>query len=189
MELTPDPKRRAQRALAAAHGKHQAGAPAERATSTGGREAGRLDELGRHAAQLLRAQITFAATRGRDAPPLLLAAAKRLEPLDATLARETYLEAFAAALSADRLAQGGDAGEVASAVLAADWEPSTRACDLLLEGLALLTCKGYTAGAPALKRALPVFREEPLSEEEELRWLWLACHVARALCDDAPGTN
>ena len=62
-------------------------------------------------------------TRGRDAPPLLLEAAKRLEPLDATLARETYLEAFAAALSADRLVRGGDAREVAAAVLAADWGP------------------------------------------------------------------
>jgi DNA-binding CsgD family transcriptional regulator len=147
-------------------------------------EAGSLDELEQARAQLLHAEITFATTRGRDAPPLLLAAAKRLEPLDATLARETYLEAFAAALSADRLASGGDAGEVASAVLAADWGPSRRACDLLLDGLAVLTCQGYTAGAPALKSALRVFRDDAMSEEEELRWLWLACHIARALGDD-----
>ena len=100
-------------------------------------QAGPLDELEQARAQLLHAQITFATTRGRDAPPLLLEAAKRLEPLDATLARETYLDAFAAALSADRLARGGDAREVAAAVLAADWEPSARrACDLLLDGLA-----------------------------------------------------
>jgi DNA-binding CsgD family transcriptional regulator len=184
VELTPDAKRRAQRALAAAQGKHQAGAPADALRLLAVAEAGPLDELEQARGQLLRAQITFAATRGRDAPPLLLAAAKRLEPLDATLARETYLEAFAAALSADRLAQGGDAGEVATAVLAANWEASTRACDLLLDSLAVLTCRGYTAGAPALKHALAVFREETLSEEEELRWLWLACHVARALCDD-----
>ena len=55
--------------------------------------------------------------------PLLLAAAKRLEPLDAGLAHATYLEAFAAAFVADRLAVGGDAREVAAAVLAADWGP------------------------------------------------------------------
>ena len=145
---------------------------------------GPLDELEQARAQLLHAQVTFAATRGRDAPPLLLEAAKRLEPLDATLARATYLEAFAAALSADRLVRGGDAREVAAAVLAADWEPSTRACDLLLDGLALVTCQGYTAGAPALKEALRAFRDAQLSEEEELRWLWLACHIARALGDD-----
>jgi DNA-binding CsgD family transcriptional regulator len=80
--------------------------------------------------------------------------------------------------------RGGDAREVAAAVLAADWEPSTRACDLLLNGLALLTREGYVAGAPALKVALRAFRDEPLSEEDELRWLWLACRIARALADD-----
>jgi DNA-binding CsgD family transcriptional regulator len=104
--------------------------------------------------------------------------------LDAALARETYLDAFAAALSADRLVRGGDAREIAAAVLAADWAPSTRACDLLLDGLAVVTTEGYSAGAPALKRALRAFREDRLSEEEELRWLWLACHIARALGDD-----
>jgi DNA-binding CsgD family transcriptional regulator len=183
-ELTPDPRRRAQRLLVAAQSKHQAGAPDAALRLLAMAEAGPLDDLERARAQLLRAQIAFATTRGHDAPPLLLAAAKRLEPLNATLARETYLDAFAAALSADRLVRGGEAREVAAAVLAADWEPSTRACDLLLDGLALLTTEGYTAGAPMLKVALRAFRDEPLSEEEELRWLWLACHIARALCDD-----
>jgi DNA-binding CsgD family transcriptional regulator len=186
-ELTPDPKRRAQRALAAAQSKHQAGALDAALRLLAIAQAGPLDELEQARAQLLHAQITFAATRGRDAPPLLLAAAKRLEPLDATLARATYLEAFAAALAADRLARGGDAREVAAAVLAADWGPSQspRACDLLLDGLALLMTAGYTAGAPALKMALRTFQDTSLSEEEELRWLWLACHIARALGDDA----
>ena len=76
-------------------------------------QAGPLDELDRARAELLRAQITFAVTSGRDAPPLLLTAAKRLEPLDATLARETYLDAFSAALFAGRLADGGGVREVA----------------------------------------------------------------------------
>jgi DNA-binding CsgD family transcriptional regulator len=183
-ELTPDPRRRAQRALAAAQSKHQAGASEAAVRLLAMAEGGPLDELDRARAQLLHAQITFAATRGRDAPPLLVAAAKRLEPLDATRARETYLDAFAAALSADRLVHGGDVREVATAVLAADWVPSTRACDLLLDGLALLTTEGYAAGVPVLKGALRAFRDESLSEEEELRWLWLACHIARALCDD-----
>ena len=186
-ELTPEPRRRAQRALAAAQSKHLAGASDATLRLVAMAESGPLDELERAQAQLLRAQITFAATRGREAPPLLLAAAKRLEPLDATLARETYLEAFAAALSADRLARGGDAREVATAVLAAAWGPSQspRACDLLLDGLALLMTDGYTAGAPALKAALREFQDSSPSEEEELRWLWLACHIARALGDDA----
>ena len=58
-----------------------------------------------------------------------------------------------------------------------------RASHLLLDGLALLTREGYVAGAPALKLALRAFRDEPLSEEDELRWLWLACRIARALED------
>jgi DNA-binding CsgD family transcriptional regulator len=188
-ELTPDPARRARRALVAAQRKQQGGAPDAALRLLAMAEALPLDELDRARAQLLHAQITFARTRGGDAPPLLLEAAKRLEPLDATLAHATYLEAFAAALSADRLARGGDAREVAAAVLAADWERSPvrqpRACRLLLDGLAVLTTEGYTAGAPPLKEALRAFRETRLSEEEELRWLWLACHIARALGDDA----
>ncbi|HEY1568674.1 MAG TPA: AAA family ATPase, partial [Solirubrobacteraceae bacterium] len=182
--LTPDPRRRAQRALVAARAKHQAGADdaALRLLAVAG--AGPLDELEQARAELLQAQITFATTRGRDAPPLLLQAAKRLEPLDPRLARETYLEAFAAALSADRLASGAGAREVATAVLAAAWEPSTRACDLLLDGLARVTCEGYAAGAPALKVALRAFRDARIAEDEELRWLWLAGRIARALADD-----
>ena len=183
-ELTPDPARRARRALVAAQCKHQAGAADAALSLLAVAQAGPLDELDSARAQLLRAQIIFATTRGRDAPPLLLEAARRLEPLDATLARETYLDAFAAALSADRLVRGGDVREIAAAVLAAEWEPSARPCDLLLDGLARLATEGYAAGAPALKDALRAFREERFSEEEELRWLWLACHVARALGDD-----
>jgi DNA-binding CsgD family transcriptional regulator len=187
--LTVDPARRADRALAAAQSKHQAGAPDTALELLAMAQAGPLDELQQARAELLRAQITFAVTRGRDAPPLLLAAAKRLEPLDATLARETYLDAFSAALFAGRLARGGGVREVAEAVLAADWGKSSRrsplACDLLLDGLAVLTTQGYAAAATTLKRALRAFRDEPMSDEDTLRWLWLACRIARALGDDA----
>ena len=187
-ELTGKPERRARRALAAAQSKHEAGAPDAALQLLAMAQAGPLDELQRARAQLLRAQITFAVNRGRDSPPLLLTAAKRLEPLDARLARETYLDAFSAALFAGRLAHGVGVREVAEAVLAADWETSarrsTRAFDLLLHGVAVLTTQGYAAGVPTLKRALSAFREAPMSEQEALRWLWLACRIARALGDD-----
>jgi DNA-binding CsgD family transcriptional regulator len=183
--LTPDPGRRARRALVAASSKHQAGAPDAALRLLAMARAGPLDELDDARAQLLHAQIVFAMTRGRDAPALLIGAAKRLESLDADLAREAYLESFAAALSADRLVQGGDAREVAASVLAARWDASTRSTDRLLDGLARAVGEGYAAGAPVLKDALRTFCEEPLSEEDELRWLWLACQIARALGDDA----
>ena len=152
-------------------------------------ESGPLDDLQRARAELLRAEIRFAVDRGRDAPPLLLAAARRLETLDAKLSRETYLDAFSAALFAGRLAQEVGVRDVAESVLAANWGETggklPRACDLLLEGVAVLTTQGYGAGAPTLNRALSAFRDEPMSDADALRWLWLACRVARALGDDS----
>ena len=59
-------------------------------------QAGPLDELQLAQVDLLHGQIAFALSRGSDAPPLLLKAAKRFEPLDGTLAGETYLEALTA---------------------------------------------------------------------------------------------
>jgi DNA-binding CsgD family transcriptional regulator len=187
--LTPKPGPRARRALSAAQSSHEAGAPDRALELLAMAESGPLDELQRACAELLRAEIRFAVDRGRDAPPLLLAAARRLETLDAKLSRETYLDAFSAALFAGRLAQDTGVRDVAESVLSANWGETggelPRACDLLLEGVAVLTTQGYGAGAPTLKRALSAFRDEPMSDADALRWLWLACRVARALGDDA----
>src|SRR5580692_6057798 len=110
--LTLDPARRAQRALAAAQAKHRAGALDAALGLLATAQAGPLDELQRARGELLRAQIAFSSSHGRDAPPLLLRAAKQLEPLDADLARETYLSAWMAALFAGRFAGAGDLTEV-----------------------------------------------------------------------------
>ena len=183
--LTPSPARRGERALAAAQAKHQAGAPDAALGLLAMAQAGPLDELQRARADLLRAQIAFAVNRGSDAPPLLLKAAKRLEPLDVRLSRETYLEALWAAMFVGRLASGGGLLEVAQAARGAprSLQPA-RAADRLLDGLALLITEGYSAGTPMLRRALSAFRSEDISREEGLRWLWLACRAAVALWDD-----
>ena len=89
--LTVDPARRAERALAAAQASLQAGAFGKASELLATAEAGPLDELQAGRADLLRGQATFVAGLGSDAPPLLLKAAKRLEPLNLGLARETYL--------------------------------------------------------------------------------------------------
>jgi DNA-binding CsgD family transcriptional regulator len=183
--LTPEPSRRASRALAAAQAKHQAGAfdPALRLIAIA--ESGPLNELQRAQVELLRAQIAFALNRGNDVPPLLLEAAKRLEPLDQKLARETYLEALTAALFPAHLAPSGQVLETARAARAApaSSQPS-RGSDQLLDGLALLITDGYTAGTPTLKRAVSAFRREGMDRGEGRRWLWLASRVAAFLWDD-----
>ena len=183
--LTPDPARRGERALAAAQAKHRAGAPDAALGLLAMAQAGPLDELQRARIDLLRGQIAFAVNRGRDAPPLLLAAAKRLQPLDARLARETYLDALWAAMFVGELADGGDLPEVARAAREAPPAPEpARAADLLLDGLALLNTDGYAAATPTLRRALGAFRRTDLSREEGLRWLWLAIRAAGDLWDD-----
>jgi DNA-binding CsgD family transcriptional regulator len=116
--LSIDPARRAERTLAAAQANLQAGAfgPALELLATA--EAGPLDELQSARVDLLRGEIVFASGLGSDAPPLLLKAASRLEPLDLDLARETYLTAWMAALFAGRLAGAGDLLEVSRAARA-----------------------------------------------------------------------
>jgi DNA-binding CsgD family transcriptional regulator len=183
--LTPEPSRRAQRALAAARAKHQAGAFDAALQLVAIAESGPLDELQCAQVDLLRGEIEFAVNRGRDAPPLLLKAAKRLEPLDINLARVTYLEALSAAISAGRLGARDGVRQTADAARRAppSSEPQ-RAPDLLLDGLAVLHTEGYAAGTPVLKRALRAFRGDELSSDEGIRWLWLACRTAMDLWDD-----
>ena len=181
--LTLDPARRAQRALAAAQAKHRAGALDAALGLLAMAQAGPLDELQRARGDLLRAQIAFASSHGRDAPPLMLGAARQLEALDVGLARETYLEAFTAALFVGRLSPA--VGDVARAARMAPAPPApARAPDLLLDGLALLVTEGYAAGTPALRRALLAFRGQDSSAEEGLSWLWLAGRAAMAVWDD-----
>src|SRR3954454_23257537 len=144
-ELTPEPHRRGARALAAAEAKFDAGAPdsADQLLTTAAGSP--LDDLERARLERLRGRLA-AAGRGRDAPSLLLWAARRLEPLDAALARETYLDALAAGLYAGFLAEGGGLREIAEAARAAPPGPvPARPIDLLLDGVAIGLTESYAA--------------------------------------------
>jgi DNA-binding CsgD family transcriptional regulator len=182
--LTAEPHRHAERALAAAQIKYEAGALDDAVTLLDIAEAGALGDLEGARVHLLRGQIAFAARRGRDAPPLLLQAARELEVVDPDLARDTYLDALAAALFAGRLApSGAGAVEVSGAARAAALTSrDPRAADLLLDGLALLISDGPSIGAPVLRRSVSAFREE-IATEENVRWLWLAGPAARFVWD------
>jgi DNA-binding CsgD family transcriptional regulator len=183
--LSPDPARRAGRALAAAQARMQAGAFDAVLDLLAMAETGPLTELERARVDVLRAQRAFVTNRGRDAPSLLLKAAKRLEPIDADRARATYLDALSAAMFAGLLASpGGGALEVSRAAISAPRPTgATRAPDLLLDGLAANFNDGYGAGVPILREALRAFGSG-MSADEELHWLWLACVVALHLWDN-----
>ena len=176
--MTPEPLPRAQRTLTAARAQHLAGDFEGALSSLAAAQAGPIDELSQAQGDLLRAQIAFAVDRGGDAAVLLLEAAKRLEPLDVTLARSTYLEALAAAQFAGRLATDDDVFSVAQAALSAPPAQAARASDFLLDALAVLITEGYETGAPVVKRALSEFRREDLPSHDAIRWLWLACRIS-----------
>jgi DNA-binding CsgD family transcriptional regulator len=179
-DLTVDAALRAERLLAAAQLSLQAG---EFDTALGllaAAQAGPLDELGRARVDLLHAEIAFAQNRGSDAPVLLLRAARTLETLDARLARETYLDAWSAALFAgSHAADGGSLLDVSRAAKAAPPPPEDlRPCDLLLDGFATVFTEGRAAATPTLLRAATAFADGEASADQVLRWGWLATAAA-----------
>ena len=183
--LTVDPARRAERTLAAAQVSLRAGSfgPALELLTTA--EAGPLDELQNARVDLLRGEIVFASGLSSDAALLLLKAAKRLEPLNLDLARETYLTAWMAALFAGRLAGADDLLEVSRAARALPPRAGPpRPVDLVLDGLTLLVTDGPAAAAPTLRQAVSAFSGAAVSAADELRWGWLAQATASALWDD-----
>jgi DNA-binding CsgD family transcriptional regulator len=183
--LTDDPARRAERALGAAQASLGAGAIDVARDLLAAAAVGPLDPLQRARLDLLRAEVKYAESRGSEAPALLLRAAKALDPLDPQLARETYLDAWSAALFAGRLAQtGGGLHEVSSEVLAAPRPAgAARPSDLLLEGFARALTEGRSAAAPVLEAAARGFSSDGVSNEEVLRWGWLATAAAVMVWD------
>jgi DNA-binding CsgD family transcriptional regulator len=172
--LTPDPVRRAQRLLAAARAKREAGALDAALGLLVAAEAGPADA--RQAAEMewLRGQIAFDQYRGSDAARLLLSAARRFEPVNVRLARETHLDALGAALVAGDLGRPGGVREAAEAARAAPPGPDPPgAVDVVLDALALRLTEGHAAAAAALTRALEVLVSLDVGVGEARRWLWL----------------
>ncbi|MEU4097568.1 AAA family ATPase [Streptomyces sp. NPDC026673] len=180
-ELTPEPARRASRALAAAQSAIDAGGTDRALSMLAVAEAGPLDDLQRARLERLRARLMFSRVRGSDAPRLLLDAAHTLEPLDTELARDTLLEAVGAAVFAGNLSEGPGLRDVAEAARSGPSPPTPRTVDILLDGVADLVIDGYAASVDALRVALRAVRCELRSgaahADDEKRWLWLACPV------------
>jgi DNA-binding CsgD family transcriptional regulator/tetratricopeptide (TPR) repeat protein len=182
--LTDDPARRAERALAAAQASLDAGAFEVALGLLATARAGPLDELGRARVDLLHAEAAYAQSRGSDAPPLLLRAAKTLGPLDPRLARDTYLDAWSAALFAGRFAGATSLQDVSREARGSpDPAGPARPSDLLLDGFALLFTEGRAVAAPVLARAANGFASADVSPEEVLRWGWLATAAAVTVWD------
>ncbi|MBB5790356.1 helix-turn-helix transcriptional regulator [Jiangella mangrovi] len=184
--LTPDGVSRVERELKAAQTMLHAGAFDDALQLLGLLDHRSLTELQRARAEVLRAQIAFASNRGDEALPLLLAAARRLEPLDLELALDTYVTALEATLFAARRIGEAGAVEVAHAALSAPVPLRPRRSDQLLQCMAVLQVDGYAASTRLMRDVTEAYLEEHLPLEEGLRFLVLAGSMA---CDrwDLPG--
>ncbi|WP_328523115.1 helix-turn-helix transcriptional regulator [Kribbella sp. NBC_00359] len=178
-ELTPEPGRRAQRALDAAAAKRSAGALDAALNLLGAVTAGPPDALRAAEVERLRGSIAFDQGRAREAARTLLNAAKQLDRHDPVRARVAYLEAMSAAI----WASGPDAPGIL-AFAAAEAPPplaSAAPADVLLQALALRFTRGYPAAAPHLTKALDQAREAQIDAADIADWLWLAGNRASGI--------
>jgi DNA-binding CsgD family transcriptional regulator/tetratricopeptide (TPR) repeat protein len=182
--LSRDARQGVRRALAAAQAKLRTGAPDAALAMLALAEEGPLDDLARARIDLLRAQIAFVTQPGVGAARLLLAAARRLEGLDAVLARDTYLDALSAGMFAGRLGGPEQLPQLARAASRAPCGRQPDRPDLLLDALTTMFTDGYEAAIPAARCALRAFARDDVTVEEGLRWSWLAGAVAAHLWDD-----
>jgi len=135
-------------------------------------------------AELLQGQLAFAAGPGRDAPALLLSAARRLEALDIEAARGTYMTAWLAAVFAGDGAQPEALEEICRGALALPTSPGGQPpLELLLESLSLLILEGRAGAASKLHEAGRVFTADDISLSDTLHWGLAATAASNALWD------
>ncbi len=181
--LTPATDSQVHRLIAAAEAKHDAGASEAALRLLDITRDHALTPLQTALIARLQARAEYALRRESSTTHSLLVAAQRLEVLDPALARDTYIEALAAALYGGRLGDADAVSAVAQAILrATEGDESGRARDLLLRGQALLAAHGQDAAIPVLRRALRAFVDDPL-DALELHWMWFASRAAQDLWD------
>jgi DNA-binding CsgD family transcriptional regulator/tetratricopeptide (TPR) repeat protein len=180
--LTPDPDMRADRVLAAAEAKLDAGSAAD-ALRLLGTTRDLETPLQEALAGRLRARAMYTLRRDRSAPRQLLRAAQALEPHDAVMARDTYMLALTVAIYASRLGEPGATEEIAQAVLAATAsDRSPTAGDLILRGQALLCSEGPAAARSTVRRAIRAFQTEPVGPSD-LQRMWIGGRAAQDVWD------
>ena len=189
VELTPDPARRAERALTAAGALFHAGSfdEVERLVAMAEKQQHHLDGHQTARAALFRGQVAVARGYGRDAPPLLLEAARKLERFDVEVARGAYLAAYGAAMSAGHLSEPGVLLEICrSAERFHAANDADGPLDLLLEGLARMHTDGRAVAIPIFQRAASGL--EQLEAQDVVQWGWTAPMASNVLWDSDRST-
>jgi DNA-binding CsgD family transcriptional regulator len=152
--LTLDPTTRGGRAVAAAEAYLAAGSYDAAASLLSSVDQKHLDTVGRLRFDMARAR--YASTSGdvRDAPSLLLHAAKQLEAFDVRIASEVYLQAMGAASLAGDFSRDATLLDVARVALACPRGDAPAIAESLVAALAQVSVDGPAAAAPALRHVL-----------------------------------
>jgi DNA-binding CsgD family transcriptional regulator len=184
LELTAGARLRSSRAIAAAEVSFQAGGLDMTRRLLAVAETSPLDDFQAGRAALLTGQLTLVLGYSDDAAPLLLQAARMLEPFDLERARGAYINAYGSALTAAHLGHATVLFQICRAIL--DRLPEEKAPDalsLLLKAVAQKHTEGTASAIPILRRAADGLAEMP--EHDVLRWGWMASIASNELWDKA----
>ena len=183
-ELTPDPGRRARRLLQAAEDWLVAGEASVAGVLAGRAGPDLADPLARARARRVEGLTLYAAGQLTEAVPVLLEAARLLQPVEQRLALDTLLDAFAAAQLSGQ--SGAALGEVLNAAgsAAPPANSGVSVAGLLLGGFAAVAERRYEEGAALLRRAVaPLASEQPVPDEVLPHFVVIAS-AASLLYDD-----
>jgi DNA-binding CsgD family transcriptional regulator/tetratricopeptide (TPR) repeat protein len=180
--LSVDPARRLDRTLAAASAKGSAGEYEAALELVAVAESGALDPAQRTQADIVRFMVANATGNAGDSTKALLAAARRLEPIDVKSARQLYLYAFGSACLAGTLAREATLKDVAAAARAAPCVDPRRSSDVLLDAFALLGTDGLGAAEASLRRAVGAYSTEDLAVGDELEYASYVGIASAAAC-------
>jgi DNA-binding CsgD family transcriptional regulator len=175
--LTPEPRDRSRRALAAASAHLAAGAPARVPDLLAAAELGPVDQWQQAESARLRAKASYMINPGPRAVQPLLAATAQLRELDPAAARETCLSALGAAMWAGRL----DPDSMRRTVEAArDLPPGDDMAGAFLRAFIVWYCDGLPAAAPFLRQVLDAYAADT---NADTGMLWLAVAAGLELGD------
>jgi DNA-binding CsgD family transcriptional regulator len=121
-----------------------------------------------------------------SAPARLLAAARAIEPFDARLARESFVEALEACVVSQQFTVDVGTEEVARAALATVGGASNppTLLDMLLTGTASLFIADFAHAMPVLRDVARVLRDGPVDRGDIARWFNLGLAIANELWDE-----
>jgi DNA-binding CsgD family transcriptional regulator/tetratricopeptide (TPR) repeat protein len=189
--VTPDPSRRASRALSAAEMELDAGSPDAAVALLSLTETPALDRRDLARRERLRAMVAFVQRRAQDAPRLMVEAAKRLESVDPALALKTYLDALQAVLTIAEAGQRDTMSEITAALATIERTAPPTPTEMLVLAQAQLILGGKrTDMADAVQKALAEFDEgRAFAPAEEIRGVLFGFIHALSLMDDEGCTS